>query len=62
MQGGTKIETVMPKNQRTQRKILNFENWFNWEVSKVPKFDQIRPKFDFQSQFFISKIIRMFCY
>ena len=37
MQGGTKIETVVPKNQRTQRKILNFENRFNWEVSKCAK-------------------------
>ena len=25
----------MPKNQRTQRKSLNFENWCGGEVSKV---------------------------
>ena len=38
------------KNQHTQRKVLNFENWCSGEVSK----------FDFQSQFSISKIIRIF--
>ena len=25
--GGTKLERVLPKNQHTQRKLLNFENW-----------------------------------
>ena len=34
-------------------KSLNFENWLNGEVSKVPKFD-------FQSQFSTSKIIQKF--
>ena len=37
--GGTKLERFSPKNQHTQRKLLNFENWVNGEVSKVPKFD-----------------------
>ena len=32
--GGTKFERFLPKNQHTQRKLLNFENWFNGEVSK----------------------------
>ena len=36
--GGTKLERFLPKNQHTQRKSLNFENWINGEVSKVPKF------------------------
>ena len=27
--GGTKLERFLPKNQHTQRKILNFENWVN---------------------------------
>jgi hypothetical protein len=31
---GTKLEIFLPKNQHTQRKLLNFENWFNGEVSK----------------------------
>ena len=48
--GGTKLERFLPKNQHTQRQLLNFENWVNGEVSKVPKFD-------FQSQFSKSKII-----
>ena len=46
--GGTKLERFLTKNQHTQRKLLNFENWVNGEVSKVPKFD-------FQSQFSVSK-------
>ena len=25
--GGTKLERFFPKNQHTQRKLLNFENW-----------------------------------
>ena len=37
--GGTKLERFFPKNQHTQRKILNFENWVDGEVSKMPKFD-----------------------
>ena len=27
--GGTKLERFLPKNQHTQRKLLNFENWIN---------------------------------
>ena len=30
----TKLERFLPKNQHTQRKLLNFENWCNGEVSK----------------------------
>ena len=33
--GGTKFERFLPKNQHTQRKLLNFENWGNGEVSKL---------------------------
>ena len=33
--GGTKLERFLPKNQHTQRKLLNFENWFSGEVSKI---------------------------
>ena len=33
--GGTKLESFLPKNQHTQRKLLNFENWVNGEVSKI---------------------------
>ena len=35
--GGTKLERFLPKNQHTQRKCLNFENWTNGEVSKSAK-------------------------
>ena len=33
--GGTKLERFLPKNQHTQRKSLNFENWVNGEVQKL---------------------------
>ena len=32
--GGTKLEIFLPKNQHTQRKLLNFKNWGNGEMSK----------------------------
>ena len=33
--GGTILEQLLPKNQHTQRKLLNFENWVNGVVSKI---------------------------
>ena len=33
--GGIKLERFLPKNQHTQRKLLNFENWVNGELSKI---------------------------
>ena len=33
--GGTKLERYLPKNQHTQRKLLNLENWVNGEVLKI---------------------------
>ena len=33
--GGTKLERFLPKNQHTERKLLNFENWVSGEVSKI---------------------------
>ena len=35
--GGAKLEIFLPKNQHTQRKLLNFENWVNGKVSKSAK-------------------------
>ena len=35
--GGTKLEIFLHKNQHTQRKLLNFENWVYWEVSNSAK-------------------------
>ena len=32
---GVQNQKKMPKNQHTQRKLLNFENWVNGEVSKI---------------------------
>ena len=35
--GDTRLERFLPNNQHTQRKLLNFENWVNVEVSKSAK-------------------------
>ena len=35
--GGTNSESFLPKNQHTQRKLLNFENWVSGEVSNSAK-------------------------
>ena len=52
--GGTKLERFLPKNQHTQRKLLNFENWGGVKKRKITQ------PLDFQSQFSKSKIIRIF--
>ena len=55
--GGTKLERFLPNNQHTQRKLLNFENWVNGEVSKVPKFDQ---NLTFKVNFLFQKLSESF--
>ena len=35
--GGIKLERFLPKNQRTERKFLNFENWTNGSLSSLQK-------------------------
>ena len=35
--GGYKIRKNLPKNQHTQRKLLNVENWISREASKSAK-------------------------
>ena len=35
--GNTQLESFLPKNQHTQRKLLNLENWYCGEVSKKAK-------------------------
>ena len=35
--GDTKLERFLPKNQLTQRKLLNFEFWIDGELSKSTK-------------------------
>ena len=32
---GTKLERILPKNEHTQRKLLNVEFWINGELSKI---------------------------
>ena len=34
---GTKLERFLPKNQHTQRKFLDFENWTNREPQQLAK-------------------------
>ena len=36
-QGGTKLERFLLKNQHTQRKLLNFENWISGGPKKFFK-------------------------
>ena len=43
--GYTKLERFLSKNQHTQRKLLNFENWSNGEVSKSAKIQFSKPIF-----------------
>ena len=31
----TELERFLPKNQHTQGKLLNFENWCSGELSKI---------------------------
>ena len=35
--GDTELERFLPKNQHTQRKLLNFEFWINGELSQSAK-------------------------
>ena len=44
------LERFLPKNQHTQRNLLNFEKRVNLEASKSAKKCQKVPKCDFQSQ------------
>ena len=34
---GTKLERFLPKNQHTQRKLLNFENWISGGLRSFKK-------------------------
>ena len=49
--GGTKLERFLPKNQHTQRKLLNFENWVNGEVPSAIYSESIKPLCVLHSQF-----------
>ena len=46
--GGYKIRKILPKNQHTQKKLLNFENWVNW--GGVKKCQNLTFKFNFLCQ------------
>ena len=51
LNGGYKIRKILPKNQHTWRKLQNFKNWVNGEVSKsVKKCQNFTFKVNFQCQ------------
>ena len=35
LSGGTKLERFLPKNQHTQKELLNFENWSRGKLAKI---------------------------
>ena len=37
--GGTKLGRFLPKNQHTQRKLFNFENWISGGLRSFKKID-----------------------
>ena len=37
--GGTKLERFLPKNQHTQRDLLDFENWISGGLRSFQKLD-----------------------
>ena len=37
LSGGTKLERFLPKNQHTQRKLFNFENWISGGLRSFQK-------------------------
>ena len=43
--GGTKLERFLPKNQHTQRKLLNFENWISGGLRSFQKSDFFSDQF-----------------
>ena len=44
---GTKLERVLPKNQLTlKRKLLNFENWIQYDDSQAKTFLILYPLFE----------------
>ena len=40
--GYMKLERFLPKNQHTQRKFLNFENWTNGEPQQLEKIRAVK--------------------
>ena len=48
---GTKLERFLPKNQHTQRKLLNFDNWTNGEHQQLARIRDFKVDyFDFLSK------------
>ena len=55
--GDTKLERFLPKNQHTQRKLLNFEFWINGEPSKSAKISNSKSIFYVKNQLNLSQIL-----
>ena len=60
--GGTKSERFLHKNQHTQRKLLNFENWTSGGPQKLAKIRVFKADyFDFLCKE-IEKLVWIRCY
>ena len=57
--GGTKLVIFLPKNQPTQRKLLNFENRIDGEVSKSAKSPNL---LTFKVNFLCQKLFESFSF
>ena len=55
--GEYKLERFLPKNQYTQRKLSNFENWISREVSKSAKSPNL---LTFKVNFLSQKLTKFF--
>ena len=54
--GYIKLERFLPKNQHTQRKILNFENWTNGEPQKLAKIRVFKVDYFILPSFLVLKL------
>ena len=54
--GGTKLEIFLPKNQHTQRKLLNFESWINGEPQQLAKIRVFKVDYFSLSLFLVPKL------
>ena len=55
--GATKLERLLPKNQHTQRKLLNFEDWIIMGASEVFKNQSFKSQLFSSSQYFFFNFV-----
>ena len=54
--GYVKLERFLPKNQHSQRKFLNFENWTNGEPQKLAKIGVFKVEYFILPLFLVPKL------